>query len=119
MSVFSSFFRLFSSLRNEEHVVLGWSEMQCFFLFLFFLKFSFVLCSWREIQVALPSLGIAAVRVALPTPTTVFMRPNNGMAASVRDFYDVDACIWFKKFFIQDKIKIQRIVMCSSTSCSL
>ena len=26
---------------------------------------------------------------------------------------------WFKQNFIQDKIKIQRIVMCSSTSCSL
>ena len=26
---------------------------------------------------------------------------------------------WFKQKFIQDKIKIQRIVMCSSTSCSL
>ena len=28
-------------------------------------------------------------------------------------------CLWFKQNFIQDKIKIQRIVMCSSTSCSL
>ncbi len=27
--------------------------------------------------------------------------------------------VWFKQNFIQDKIKIQRIVMCSSTSCSL
>ena len=26
---------------------------------------------------------------------------------------------WFKQHFIQDKIKVQRIVMCSSTSCSL
>ena len=103
MSVFSFFFLLFSSLRNEEHVVLGWSEMQWGFFRFFFLKFSFVLCSWQEIQVALPWLGIAAVRVALPTPTTVFMRPNNGMAASVRDFYDVDACIWFKFFLFKTK----------------
>ena len=30
-----------------------------------------------------------------------------------------DQLHWFKQNFIQDKIKIQRIVMCSSTSCSL
>ena len=31
--LFLFFLRLFSSLRNEEHAVLGCSEMQCFFVF--------------------------------------------------------------------------------------
>ena len=47
------------------------------------------LCLLQEIPVTLPRKGTAAARAALPIPASVcsiFMCPNNGMAASVWDF---------------------------------
>ena len=47
------------------------------------------LCPLREIRVALPKYSTAAARAALSIPIgvcSIFVSPNNGLAASVWDF---------------------------------
>jgi len=71
-------------------------------VFVLFVCFVFVLvihCPLWEMQVAIPGLGTAATRAALPIPTSecsIFMCPNNGTWLTVLGIFnvctDVDTC---------------------------
>ena len=70
--------------RDREVAISNPSSSSSFFFFFFV-----PLCPLLEIQVALPELGTAAARAALPIPISVcsvFLCPDIGMAVSVWDF---------------------------------
>ena len=67
-------------------------------------------CPFREIPVVLPGFGTAVAREALPARIgvcSIFLCPNNGMAASVWNFnvhIDVDACDCTPGLYGQDTV---------------
>ena len=64
-------------------------HIKCVCCFCFFMMVSVLPCRLGEIQVALIGQGTAAARAALPIPISacsIFLCPDNGMAASVWDF---------------------------------